>query len=248
MSPAIRHVLYQDFACLSALLFCYRDHSGNTALHQAYKHYHTETVQLLLASGADDHALNGKAAFPVFGLATCLHSFSIAEEKLALTARNQHGQTLLLSMLSSLPDQPSCVILDNISGFLSQLCTLQKGKAYFMANDDRGQNALLLIATSTPVASHCNCPWPQGIDLNVTDREGCTPILLAAQHGNLSFIKRILSLGNVLTHPGTQQSILHTMAACPTSAQPQHSFTAAKIVQTLVKAGARCVYAQQHLL
>jgi ferritin-like protein len=73
-------------------------------------------------------------------------------------------------------------------------------------------------------------------------------MLLAAQHGNLSFIKRILSLGNVLTHPGTQQSILHTMAACPTSAQPQHSFTAAKIVQTLVKAGARCVYAQQHLL
>jgi hypothetical protein len=163
MSPAIRHVLYQDFACLSALLFCYRDHSGNTALHQAYKHYHTETVQLLLASGADDHALNGKAAFPVFGLATCLHSFSIAEEKLALTARNQHGQTLLLSMLSSLPDQPSCVILDNISGFLSQLCTLQKGKAYFML---KMTEARMPFFSSPPVhlSRHtATVPGPKGL-------------------------------------------------------------------------------------
>ncbi|KAG7409856.1 Ankyrin-2 [Fusarium oxysporum f. sp. rapae] len=177
---------YGNVEMVKVLLECGVDidaqyEGDDTPLHMAMKGNHPETIMVLIEAGANVSSANRSGLQPLHMVPQCDKSAEIIDALLAkgadLSAVSNDGLTILQSSAE-------------VSNFDVVRLLLERG-----ANPKLSSDRTLLLASRHGqewIVEHLlNC----GCDLEMTDNDGCTPLLAAAQFGSLKVVRMLLIKG-----------------------------------------------------
>uniref|UniRef100_A0A0D2YHQ0 F-box domain-containing protein n=1 Tax=Fusarium oxysporum (strain Fo5176) TaxID=660025 RepID=A0A0D2YHQ0_FUSOF len=177
---------YGNVEMVKVLLECGVDidaqyEGDDTPLHMAMKGNHPETIMVLIEAGANVSSADRSGLQPLHMVPQCDKSAEIIDALLAkgadLSAVSNDGLTILQSSAE-------------VSNFDVVRLLLERG-----ANPKISSDRTLLLASRHGqewIVEHLlNC----GCDLEMTDNDGCTPLLAAAQFGSLKVVRMLLIKG-----------------------------------------------------